>query len=90
MKIPTERDGEWIDDLGCCKVCDGEIPHGHTDQCDIFKLEQRIRLLEDVSKELYESLNHTRHCADCAEDNWQHCDGGREAEEAMKKWEKMK
>jgi hypothetical protein len=35
-----KRDGNWLDKWGCCRVCNGEIPHGHTLNCDIFKLEQ--------------------------------------------------
>jgi len=42
----TVRDGNWLDDDGCCKVCDGEIPHGHTDNCDIYKLERTCAALE--------------------------------------------
>ncbi len=35
----AERDGNWMDKWGACKVCGGEIPHGHSDNCDIHKLE---------------------------------------------------
>ena len=38
----TPRDGNWIDEWGSCKVCGGEIPHGHTNKCDIGKLEQEL------------------------------------------------
>jgi hypothetical protein len=38
----TKRDGNWFDEFGACKICDGEIPHGHTPNCDIFKLEQQV------------------------------------------------
>jgi hypothetical protein len=41
----AKRDGNWIDEWGACKVCGGEIPHGHTPNCDIFKLEQEASLL---------------------------------------------
>lgn len=41
-----ERDGNWLDKHGCCKVCDGEIPHGHMPNCDILKLEEQIRELQ--------------------------------------------
>ncbi len=34
-----KRDGNWMDRWGACKVCGGEIPHGHMDDCDIYKLE---------------------------------------------------
>jgi hypothetical protein len=29
--------------MWCCKVCDGEIPDGHTNNCDIWKLEKKHR-----------------------------------------------
>lgn len=38
--MSTERDGNWMDKFGACKVCDGEIPHGHSNNCDLFKIEQ--------------------------------------------------
>lgn len=34
------RNGKCFDEGGCCRVCDGEIPDGHTDTCDLYKLEQ--------------------------------------------------
>ena len=37
------RDGNFLDSMWCCKVCDGEIPDGHTDECYIWKLEKRHR-----------------------------------------------
>lgn len=40
------RDGKWMDKWGACKVCDGEIPNGHTNDCDIWKLEQQVRTLK--------------------------------------------
>lgn len=36
------RDGNWIDEWGCCKICDGEIPHGHSKNCDLYKREMEI------------------------------------------------
>lgn len=38
-----DRDGNWIDKYGACKVCDGEIPYGHTENCDIYKMERIIK-----------------------------------------------
>ncbi len=38
----NDRDGNWMDEWGACKVCGGEIPHGHANNCDIFKLERTI------------------------------------------------
>jgi hypothetical protein len=45
------RDGNWMDGDGACRVCDGEIPHGHTENCDVFKLEQEVsRLNRDCDR----------------------------------------
>lgn len=38
-----ERNGCFLDSMWCCKVCDGEIPDGHTNDCDIWKLEKKHR-----------------------------------------------
>jgi hypothetical protein len=40
-KPSDDRNGCFLDKLWCCKVCDGEIPDGHTDNCDIWKLEKK-------------------------------------------------
>lgn len=37
------RNGDFLDSHWCCKVCDGEIPYGHTNNCDIWKLEMKIK-----------------------------------------------
>lgn len=42
----SERDGNWLDKWGCCKVCSDEIPDGHTNNCDIYKLELEIKSLK--------------------------------------------
>lgn len=42
-KPSDERNGCFLDKQWCCKVCDGEIPDGHTDYCDIWKLEKKHR-----------------------------------------------
>jgi len=44
----SKRDGKWLDDIGCCKLCDGEIPYGHTDNCDMWKMEQAMTTAESV------------------------------------------
>jgi hypothetical protein len=41
-KLKEQRDGSWLDNFGACKVCDGEIPHGHMPNCDVLKLEQKL------------------------------------------------
>ena len=38
-----ERNGCFVDSFWCCKVCDGEIPDGHLENCDIWKLEKKHR-----------------------------------------------
>jgi hypothetical protein len=40
-KPSDERNGNFLDSMWCCKVCDGEIPDGHTNDCDIWKLEKK-------------------------------------------------
>jgi hypothetical protein len=37
---------DWMDQFGCCKVCHGEIPTGHADDCDYWLMEQRARRAE--------------------------------------------
>lgn len=39
----SNLDGDWLDEMGACKLCGGEIPHGHADNCYIWKLEQRLQ-----------------------------------------------
>lgn len=35
-------EGNWMDEWGACKVCDGEIPSGHTVDCHIYKIEREL------------------------------------------------
>lgn len=53
-----KRDGNWLDKWGACKVCGGEIPHGHTVNCDIYKLECEVRRAKEACKPLVEALEH--------------------------------
>lgn len=48
----SERNGKWMDELGACRVCDGEIPHGHTQSCDIHKMESQIRHLRHALEKI--------------------------------------
>jgi hypothetical protein len=50
----ADRDGNWLDKWGACKVCDGEIPHGHTNNCDIYKLECTVRRYEQLLRRVLE------------------------------------
>lgn len=52
MQKHNLRDGKWLDDLGCCRVCNGEIPYGHTSDCDYYKLEKRLAEAERLHSEL--------------------------------------
>lgn len=48
----NKRDGNWIDEWGSCKLCGGEIPHGHTNNCDLYKLETEARTAQaDLANE---------------------------------------
>lgn len=51
-----DRPGNWMDQWGACKVCGGEIPHGHTTDCDIYKLELQVRELRVWRDEFVEML----------------------------------
>lgn len=55
-----ERDGNFLDTMGCCKLCDGEIPAGHTEDCDLWKkekenlkLRQELLALKNIPKVRY-------------------------------------
>jgi hypothetical protein len=50
----ADRDGNWMDKWGACKVCDGEIPYGHTENCDLYKLERRTSLYEHLLRRVLE------------------------------------
>lgn len=42
------RNGKWIDVFGACRVCGGEIPHGHSEHCDYYALEKEVRELRKL------------------------------------------
>ena len=48
--LHKDRNGDWIDQYGACKVCDGEIPYGHRENCDIYNLEQQAYNLKQIEK----------------------------------------
>lgn len=55
MSTPTLEDfpdGSWIDKWGSCRVCGGEIPYGHTSNCDFHKLEQDLAKERAANAEL--------------------------------------
>ncbi len=55
LKESSQRDGNWLDKWGCCRVCDGEIPYGHTEGCDLYAMEKRERVLVDALKRIQAS-----------------------------------
>jgi len=44
----------WVDEMGACKVCQGEVPHGHHADCDILKMETEIKDLKAIIVSLEE------------------------------------
>lgn len=52
--MSESRDGDWMDKWGACKLCGGEMPHGHTDNCDIYKLERRVSQYESLLRRVLE------------------------------------
>lgn len=46
--MSDNRDGNWMDKYGACKVCGGEIPLGHSENCDVYKLELKVRRHETL------------------------------------------
>lgn len=42
LDVVSQRDGSWIDQWGSCRICGGEIPHGHDNNCDHYKLGQKL------------------------------------------------
>ena len=60
----TPRDGNWIDEWGSCKVCGGEIPHGHTNKCDIGKLEQELNEARQVAMKVSAERDQLRKVCD--------------------------
>lgn len=55
--MADQRNGNWLDEFGACKVCDGEIPYGHTDNCDIWAMEQKLSEAEANIASLTEQLS---------------------------------
>lgn len=48
----SEPNGKWIDEWGACRVCSGEIPHGHTPNCDLFNMETQIRTMRHALEKI--------------------------------------
>jgi len=39
---------DWMDGAGACKICQGEIPDGHSLNCVIYKMQTQIRGLKEA------------------------------------------
>lgn len=58
MKPEEKYNGDWWDsETGSCKLCAGEIPHGHEANCYILKMEKEIRELERMIKKLKDEVS---------------------------------
>jgi DNA repair exonuclease SbcCD ATPase subunit len=55
----TDDVSDWMDDLGCCKICGGEIPGGHQHDSYIYAQEKEVkRLKQEIEwQELKEKLH---------------------------------
>lgn len=51
---------KWFDEDGACKLCQGEIPHGHALDCFIYKQETRIQELEKDIQRLNDKIDDWR------------------------------
>lgn len=47
LKSEIMRDGSWIDSDGACRMCGGEIPYGHLDRCDFYKVKAECDQLRE-------------------------------------------
>jgi hypothetical protein len=48
----TNDVSDWMDEFGACKICGGEIPYGHSDNCCIYKMQRQIDNLIDEGNQL--------------------------------------
>lgn len=43
--MSDQYNGDWFGKFGECKLCGGDIPHGHSDNCHIWKTDEEARSL---------------------------------------------
>lgn len=55
MSDTPRHDGSWLDEWGSCKACGGEIPHGHSKNCDIYKLQMAEQERDQLKQQLLAS-----------------------------------
>ncbi len=66
VRLQCNRDGNWMDEWGACRVCGGEIPHGHTENCDHYKQGKGIIHLTAELRKLQELNAQQLAACDCA------------------------
>lgn len=49
---------DWMDDYGACRVCGGEIPHGHDEKCWVHKAQIAMCDAETLLNLLKGDYNH--------------------------------
>jgi len=47
---------DWMDSWGCCKICSGEIPHGHHSNCYVYTTDNEIKELKEQIKVLEDEV----------------------------------
>lgn len=47
---------DWMDSMGCCKICGGEIPGGHHNDCYVYAKECEIKELKAEIQGLEDAL----------------------------------
>lgn len=56
----NKRDGNWLDKWGCCKLCDGDMPGGHTPECHLLKQETELTSLRAENERLTDLVRYQR------------------------------
>jgi hypothetical protein len=52
MRGNDKDDSSWMGSWGECKICQGEIPYGHTETCFIYKCERTDRQFREALEAL--------------------------------------
>lgn len=50
--METKCDGNWLDEFGACKICNGEIPQGPMNHCDLWKLERELAIAKHALEQI--------------------------------------
>lgn len=49
---------DWFDKDGACKICEGELPHGHHGNCFVYSKIKEVAKLEIAVSELIDQRDH--------------------------------